>query len=268
MIDRRVAAWLLARLWRQHRLALLVMVAGVALFEFVITRVAPLPGQMGFLGGMVALLPPELAAFAQEELVLGSPQGVIAFGYLHPFFLAIFSAWTIRVGAGALAGEIGRGTMDLLAARPAPRWALVLAAWVVSLAGLAAIAAAALAGSAVGLRVRPLGVAVGQIGALPAMAWLLFAGWSSVTLLVSSMRREAGSAIAWASGIIATAFVVEFLGRVWAPIAWARPWSPFTYYRPQDIVRHGVPLADPSGLAALAVLGLAAAMLVFERRDL
>jgi ABC-2 type transport system permease protein len=268
MIDARVGATLLLRVWRQHRLALLVIATGVALFEFVITRVAPLPGEMGFLGTLVALLPPGLAAFAQDDLVLGSPRGVIAFGYIHPFFLACLSAWTIRVGAGALAGEIGRGTMDLLAARPVPRWAQVVAAWVVTAAGVAAIAGAAFAGSAAGLPLRPLGVTAGQIVALPVMAWLLFLGWASVTLLIGALRREAGPAIAWASGLIAAAFVIEFLSRVWPPIAWVRPLSPFAYYRPQAIVQAGLALSDTVRLIAIALGGLAAAIVVFQRRDL
>ena len=78
MIDRRYTA-LVVRLWRQHRVALLIMAAGLALFEFVITRIAPEPGEAGFLSGILALMPPQVSAFASGELALGSPRGVIAF---------------------------------------------------------------------------------------------------------------------------------------------------------------------------------------------
>src|SRR4029453_9218521 len=122
MINGRMSP-LIGRLWRQHGVLLLVLAVGLALFEFVITRVAPAPGQTGFLGGVLALLPPQVSSFVGGELALASPRGVLAFGCLHPFFLALLSAWTIRVAAGSMAGEIGRGTMDLLAARPVPRWA-------------------------------------------------------------------------------------------------------------------------------------------------
>jgi len=267
MIDRRARA-LVVRHWRQHRLALLVMAAGLALFEFVITRVAPEPGQTGFLGGLLALLPPQVASFVGSELALASPRGVLAFGYLHPFFLALLSAWTIRVAASALAGEIGRGTMDLLAARPVPRWAHALAAWLAIAAGLAVLAGAAWGGMAVGLRVRSLGVAPGQIVVLPAMAWLLFMSWAGVALLASALGREAGSAIAWTSGIIVVSFVLEFLARVWPPVAWARPLTLFAYYRPQDIVRDGVAAADPALLAVVSLAGFGAAAAIFQRRDL
>ena len=267
MIDRRYAA-LVVRLWRQHRVALLIMAAGLALFEFVVTRIAPAPGEAGFLAGILALMPPQVSAFAGGELALASPRGVIAFGYLHPFFLALYSAWTIRVTAGALAGEIGRGTMDLLAARPLPRLALVLAAWAVMAGGLMVLGAAAWAGSAVGLSVRSLEVGPFEIVAVPAMAWLLFTSWGGIALAVGATKREAGPVIAWTSGLIATSFVLEFLSRVWTPVQGLRPLSLFAYYRPADIVQAGVSAGDPAVLAGVAIIGLSAAVLVFGRRDL
>lgn len=268
MIDRAIGSALVLRLWRQHRLALGVIAAGLGLFEFIVTRVAPLPGEIGLLGGIVALLPPDVSAMVNDQIALASPRGVIAFGYLHPFFLALLSAWTIRVGAASLAGEIGRGTMDLIAARPVPRWAQVVAAWIVIGAGLAVLVAVAWVGSAMGLSLRPLGVAGREIWALPVMAWLLFVSWAGIALFISALGREAGPAIAWTSGLIATAFVVEFLARVWAPMAWSRPLSLFTFYQPQAIVTTGLGLADPVRFAAVAAVGLVAAVVVFERRDL
>ena len=267
MIDRRYAA-LVARLWRQHRVALLTMAAGLALFEFVITRIAPAPGEAGLLAGILALMPPQVSAFASDELALASPRGVIAFGYLHPFFLALYSAWTIRVTSGALAGEIGRGTMDLLAARPVPRLALVLAAWVVMAGGLIVLGAAAWAGTAVGLSLRPLEVRPSEIVAVPAMAWLLFTSWGGIALLVGATRREAGPVIAWVSGLIATSFVLDFLARVWTPVQGLRPLSLFAHYRPAEIVQAGLSLGDFAVLAGVAIIGIAAAALVFGRRDL
>jgi len=267
-VSGRLVTTLVGRLWRQHRIALLIMAAGLGLFEFVITRVAPTPGEVGFLGGLIAMLPPQIAALAGGELALASSRGVIGFGYLHPFFLALFSAWTIRVASGALAGEIGRGTMDLLAARPISRSAQVLAAWMTLAAGLAILGGAAWGGTAIGLALRPLDVSPTQIVVLPAMAWLLFAAWGSLALLVSATRRDAGSAIAWTSGLIATSFVLDFLARVWTPVAWTRPFSLFSYYRPQEIVQSGLSSYDPALLAGVAIVGVALAAWVFTRRDL
>ena len=268
LMDRRIPTALLGRLWRQHRLALAIVAIGVAAFEFVISRVAPLPGEAGFLGGLVALLPPDVSSFINDQMPLATSRGVIALGYVHPFFLSLFSAWTIRVGVGALSGEIGRGTMDVLASRPIPRWALVGAAWLTIAIGLAIVAAAAWASTSIGLRLRPLGVTGTDVWQLPVMTWLLFVAWAGVALAISATRREAGPAIGWVSGLIATSFVIEFLTRVWKPIAWMRPLSLFTYYRPQDIVRTDFGWTDPLLLGVVAAAGLVVAVVAFERRDL
>jgi hypothetical protein len=116
-----------------------------------------------------------------------------------------------------------------------------------------------------------LGVSVGVVPITPAtddVASLLFVAWAGITLAISATRREAGPAIGWASGLIATSFVIEFLTRVWKPIAWMRPLSLFTYYRPQDIVRTGLGWIDPLVLGVVAAAGLVTAIVAFERRDL
>ena len=227
---------LLLRLWRQHRLTLLILASAAALFEWILTQVAPDPGEIGFFGGISALLPPQLTAIIGGESGLASPRGVIGFGYLHPFFLTLMTAWTLRVTSAALAGELGRGTMDLLASRPVSRESHVMAAWTMTTAGLAVMAVAAWMGSAVGLSMRSIGVRVSDITSLPLMAWLLFTAWAGVALFVSATRREAGPAIAWASAILALSFVWDFLARIWTPVGWSRPLSLFAYYRPQEIV--------------------------------
>ena len=263
-----IFAALLVRLWRQHRVALLLLTLGVAIFEFVITRVAPLPGETGFFGGLAALLPPDFSSFVNEQLALASPAGVVALGYLHPFFLALLSAWTIRIGAGALGGEIGRGTMDILASRPLPRWSLVAAAWIAIAGGLGVILAAGWMATSAGLAMRPLGITGAGVWKLPVMAWLLFLAWAGLILAIGATRRDAGVVIAWVSGLIATSFVLEFLSRLWQPLASSRSLSLFAYYTPQTIVTAGPRPIDVIVLSAVAVTALGAAIALFERRDL
>src|SRR6187402_1630734 len=100
---------LVLRLWRQHRVTLTVMCAGVGVFTFILTRLAPEPGEVGFLAPLAAMIPEQILAMMGGDLALASARGVIAFGHLHAFPMTLFSAWTIRVTSAALAGELGRG---------------------------------------------------------------------------------------------------------------------------------------------------------------
>lgn len=259
---------LLGHLWRQHRRALIVITAGVTLFEFLTTRLAPAPHELSWLSGLASLAPPQLLALAGGDAAFTSSAGVVALGYTHPFFLLLLGVWVVRVPSSALAGEIGRGTMDLLASRPVTRNQLVISTFLGFALGLTLILFAAWTATAVGLSLRPLGVTGGRFVGVGAMGWLVFASFGAVSVLISATAREAGHAIAWTSGIIATSFVLEYLGRVWKPGAGLRPLSPFAYYRPHQIVTGGIAASDVTRLAVLMAVAIAAAIVVFRKRDL
>ena len=118
---------------------------------------------------ILSAVPPPLLALAGNDIGGLSPGGFIAIGYGHPFMLLLLSAWAVRVSSAALAGEIGRGTMDLLAARPIERWHHVVAGALAILGGLTLLTAAAWTGTSIGLSVRELGVSASQ--ALARRCW-------------------------------------------------------------------------------------------------
>jgi ABC-2 type transport system permease protein len=266
----RVAAvvTLLGHHVRRHRLPLLPMVAGLALFQFLITRIAPAPNELNWMSQIMAVVPPSLLALVGNDIGGISPGGFIAIGYGHPFMLLLLSAWAVRVSSAALAGEIGRGTMDLLASRPIERWHHVVAGALAILGGLALLTAAAWTGTSIGLSVRELGVPASQVLRIAATAGLLFTAWGMLGLVVGAMLSEGGAAMAWTSGLILGSFVLEYIARLWQPMSGFRPFSLFTYYAPQHIVRTGFDPHDLSLLAAVAAVALVSAIVIFTRRDL
>lgn len=258
---------LLRHHWRQHRLPLVPMAAAVLVFEFLLTRIAPAADEMGWLGNLLAAFPPALRALIGGEIAISS-RGFLTIGYAHPFLLLILSVWAVRVPSAALAGEIGRGTIDLLATRPVRRSTQVAAGFIALTSGAMLLSSAAWCGTAAGLATRPLGVTAWPFAPAAMMLCLLFVTWGSVGLFVSALRHDAGSAIAWTFGLMAVSFVLEYLARLWAPIASLRPLSLFAYYRPQVIVAGGPLAPDLVPLAVVLAAVLAAAFVWFSRRDL
>jgi ABC-2 type transport system permease protein len=253
---------------RRHRVPLLPMTAGLALFQFLITRIAPAPNELNWISQIMAVVPPPLLALAGNDIGGISPGGFIALGYGHPFMLLLLSAWAVRVSSAALAGEIGRGTMDLLASRPIERWHHVAAGALAIVGGLTLLTAAAWTGTSIGLSVRDLGVTAWQVLRVAAVAALLFTAWGMLGLVVGATLREGGAAMGWTSGLIAGSFVLEYIARLWPPMSGFRPFSLFTYYAPQHIVRTGFDAHDLSLLAAVAALAFFSAIVIFTRRDL
>ena len=266
----RAVAALLAHHWHRHRLTLVLVAAGLLIFEWVITRIAPSPTQTGAIEGLLDLLPaPLMTVFGNEIAANLNPRGFVSFGYTHPFALILLGAWAVRVSAGALAGEMGRGTMDLLAARAVPRWAHVTAAFSALAVGLAVIAGAGWVGTAWGLAGRPEFVLAARAFApVAAMLWLLFVAFGAVGLLVSASRRTGGAAIAIESALLAISFAVDYLARAWAPIGWLRPASLFMYFRPVQIAADGIAAADAVVLGAVTLTAIFATAVVMARRDL
>ncbi len=255
---------------RVHRAPLAVLAAGLALFEWLMTFVAGQPSVARFLGDALRAAPPELLALVNPDLLAGvSTRGIVGVGYTHPFALLMMGVRAVRVPCAALAGEIGRGTMDLVAGRPVRRMSQVAAAAETLAGGLAVLALAAWLGTLVGMLTRPLqGASPLQFLPVAAALWLLFAALGMVALLVSALSREAGTAIAWSAGIFAGSYVLDYAARVWPRIASLRPISLFGYYEPQRLVSGGL---APDAVLVPAAAGAAALLLacvVFARRDL
>lgn len=261
---------LLGHHWRRHRLAFASIAGGMFLFQWLMTLVAPEGSQAQAFQGVIQLMPAPIVDMLGPELTANfSARGMIGFGYAHPFPLLMMSVWAVRVTAGALAGEIGIGTMDLLASRPVPRRHLVRAALVALLAGLGAIIACGWIGTAVGLASRPgLGIAPWSYLSVALGCWLLFVSFGALGLVVSALRRQGGAAIGVTAGLIAVSFALNFIARAWQPITGLQRLSLFMYYRPEQLARSGVIATDSLVLLGVAAAATALAFVIFARRDL
>lgn len=260
---------LLGHHWRRHRLALPLLGCGLAGFQFLITRIAPTSEQVGFIRNIFAVVPAPVQELLQQQIGSAlSGRGFLAFGWVHPVTLLLLGIWTVRVTSGALAREIGHGTMDLLASRPISRASQVGAALAALLLGLTILVAAGWTGSAIGLVTRSLDARAGDYLASAAMAWLLFAAFGALALAVSAAVRESGVAIAATAGLITVSFALDYLARAWQPIHALRILSLFRYDEPQRILAAGPSGIDLAVLGGVLAVAMSLAFIIFERRDL
>jgi ABC-2 type transport system permease protein len=234
------------------------------------------------------------------------PTDFLAVMLLHPVVLVLGCVWAVNRSAGAVAGELDRGTMELLLSQPVPRWKLVLAHFLVDLICLPLLGVSLVAGTRLGLWLvgpftidysvldkipspipLPRGPAVLEVNAdgQPAAALvyvaLLFAV-SGLTAAVSAATRSRATAVGGGMLLVVGMFVVNLVGQLWEPAAVLRPLSLFFYYHPQEVwlkgnpwvdmreALPGVPLAafGPGVLLAVGLAGYAVAYRVFVRRDL
>ena len=190
----------------------------------------------------------------------------------HPFVLLIFSIWAIARGSIAVAGEIEKGTMDLVLSRPVDRSAFLASQVLTAVSGLALMAGAMVAGNLIGSRYHTL-IAPASAATLvkPALNLLAF-GWAIFgytfvlsTLDIARWRPNLIGSVATLAGFIA--LVVANIPQL--EVEWLAKFSIFKAYDPVELVVKGESLAFNAGvLGLIGVIGVGLGFVFFSRRDL
>lgn len=216
------------------------------------------------------------AALGWGEMKFDNPSDFLAIGLLHPIVLAMCLVWGVGRAAGAVAGELDRGTMELLMSQPVPRNRLIVAHLIVDCVVLPLLCLSFFAGTQFGLWAvgdfvpdyallddaakespmvkllllqvprdpTPLAVsgrseALGLVNTLA----LMFA-FSGMTLALSAVGRSRWKVIGYAVLIVIVMFVANTIGQLWEPAGFVRPLTFFFYYQPQRAMIDGVWTVD------------------------
>ncbi len=100
---------------------LLVVMLVLGGFELLICAMVASVDVEGAFGQMTRFAPPFVRAMIEQNLMGGTPAGVLAFGWNHPVVHALLSAVAITLGARAIAGEVENGAIELTLAQPVSR---------------------------------------------------------------------------------------------------------------------------------------------------
>ena len=191
----------------------------------------------------------------------------------HPFVLLIVSIWAISRGSGAVAGEIEKGTMDLILSRPVARTTFLGSQVALAIFGFLALTGSMVAGNLVGAYYNTLDEPLSAVAlARPALNLMAF-GWAifGYTFLVSSVdlarwRPTLIGSVATLAGFIALVIANVPSLEEWK---WLEKLSIFKAYNPVEVVTKGATLGFNAGLlGAIGGSGVALGFFLFCRRDL
>ena len=218
------------------------------------------------------LLPEALKALLRAQGGFAtSADGYLAADYRHPIYLIAMSAFVIAVSVGAVAREIERGTVLMLLAAPVARWRYLAAKLGALLVGITVLATAALLGTWLGVALTGLGDDVHMTVFLRVQVntFALALAIGGIGLFVSSLHSDGGTAMGIVTAIVVVMYFVDFLSVLWGPAGPLGPATIFHYYDPLQIARSsGLPVRDLVVLLAVGLGGIAAALTVFQRRDI
>jgi ABC-2 type transport system permease protein len=222
------------------------------------------------------------ALIGGERVDLSRASDMMSVGYLHPVIQIILCIWAIGRASGAIAGEIDRGTMELLLAQPVPRWQLIAAHFCVDVIAIPVLCLSLWAGTwlgawlmgMIGYEDGPLQVNPWNFGpALLSTAVFIFAV-SGYTLWISALGRNRGRVMGIAVLVTLLQFLINLIGQIWEVITPLRPCTVFYYYDPQRIILNAGWMTDTvvwgrlGVLLAVGIAGYGLALWTFSRRDL
>jgi len=219
------------------------------------------------IAGLVPTFVRESAGF--DVSLLLTFRGAVGIGYFHPAVVAALVATAVLALREPVA-EVDERTVELLVARPIPRWAIMARSLAVLATCALLLPLAMLGGTATGL------ATAGRLDDLPFEPYLWLAlndaslvlGLGGVFAVSSAVSRRSRTYTQLAVGFALVSYVVDFLGRVWPPIRPLGILSPFHYVESAPALAGRPEMAGVLLLVGLALVASLSALAVFQKRDL
>lgn len=242
-------------------------------------------GLAGYVSMIVAVYPTIRDNDELEQLMEQYPEALKAFfafggqldftsaaGYLGSELFSfmiplLFLVAAVGNGAGAIAGEEDRGTLDLLLTAPLSRARIALekaGAMVVQLVALGAVLWVSLW---IGARSVGMELSAAHLAAATADAVLLAAAYGAIAFMIGAGTGHRPFAIGAAIAAAVAAYLVNSLAALVDVLEPLQKVSPFYHYAASDPLRSGLDPWHALSLVAVAVAATAIGIVLFDRRD-
>ena len=261
---------MIARNLRHQGRLIAALAAGLALFETLLARAAAELEVGTGLRALFAILPSSVRDVFASRVDMISFGGAVAFGFEHPFVL-VASIGFVIVATTTPAGEAEGRVLDLILARPVPRWRYVASAAVSVLIAAVFFPLAVLGGAAAGLHwvSVPGELPLGSYAAPALGLGALLLACGGIGLLLAAGARRRGRAASQAAALLLALYVIELLAGLWPALKWIAWAGPFHYFKPvAAAVTPPAPLRDPIVLVLAGAIAAAIGFIRFQRRDI
>jgi ABC-2 type transport system permease protein len=200
-----------------------------------------------------------------------NPQTLQAIIWVHPTILALLWAQEIVFCTRVPAGEIDRGTIDILLSWPVSRRKLFCAESVIWLASGMWLCLMMLVGHLVARQFVSSAATHSWRSVFLVLSNLysMYVAVGAVALLVSTLSDRRGRAMATVFALVLASFLLNFLAQFWPTAEILAPLSVLNYYRPAQILANAnIPAHDMLMLWAVAVIAWVAGLEIFARRSI
>lgn len=257
-----------------HEIWLTTLLYGTALFvvQIILSLVIPsiaeqLPNVLQlpmFRTIMKSLLGTELGNQLSEEMI-------VAYIWVHPIVLALPWAHELTIFTRLPAGEIDRGTADILLSWPVSRTSIYLSETFACLTAALALFALALAGNLTGraLMTPELRPTPTEIAMLICNVLCVYTAVAGFTCLITSLSKTRGQAVSMSLVVPLASFLLTFAVQHYPPAEKIAFLSILTYYRPYYILTDNTfPTSDIAILLTISITTWLTALMIFNKRNI
>ena len=136
-------------------------------------------------------------ALGGEVLQVGNTAGLIAIGYEHPLVLVLYMLFAVGVPTGLLAGEVQKGTMELILSRPTTKTHVYICAGVLTLVGMFALVIVMFLGTVFATNIYDFGepIPLHLFFRIAVNGGLLASAVGAIALMAAAVFRRQGMAV-------------------------------------------------------------------------
>ncbi len=210
------------------------------------------------------------AAYGGEMLQIGNISGFIAIGYQDPFVLLLYMLYAVGVPTALLAGEVQRGTMELILSRQVTKTHVYICAGIITVIGMYALVLVMFSGTVVATNLYDFDQTVPLYAffKIAIVGGLLASAVGSIALLAAACFRR-NTAVWLTVAYLVVNYFVSIIAEWWPRMKWLQPTTIFYYEPGPEIFNESVwPASDMYVLIAILVVSTVAGGVIWQRRDL
>jgi ABC-2 type transport system permease protein len=264
--------WPLLRFWTVRILPAWFLIAlMIFLFQLAICGIVHDNERVKALLQYIDMLPAFLKTFIGGEAVqFGNIAGLIAIGYQEPFVLLLYMLFAVGVPTALLAGEVQRGTMELILSRQTTKTHVYICAGLITVVGMYALVIVMFLGTVVSTNLYDFEqqVPLYSFFKLAVNGGILASAVGGIALLAAACFRR-GMAVSLTVAYLVVNYFIMIIADWWPRMKWLSPATIFHYVQgPEIFDKSGWPIGDMGILISLLVISFLLGGVIWSRRDL
>jgi len=205
-----------------------------------------------------------------DALKVGNIAGFVAIGYQEPTVLILYMLYAVGVPTGLLAGEVQKGTMELILSRQVTKTQVYICAGLITITGMFALVLVMFSGTVVATNFYDFDQTVHlyPFFKIAIVGGVLASAVGSIALLAAACFRH-NTAVWLTVAYLVVNYFVSIIAEWWPRMKWLQPTTIFYYEPGPEIFNESAwPISNLCVLISILLVSTLLGGFIWSRRDL